>query len=127
MGESGWIERDGDAFKVVVNSNEGAARRRFTAAHELAHYLLHRDLLDHGGRANRHTDVLFGGEQPAGTSRIRRGHEIQANRLAAQILMPAGRVKERFLAGTSIESLAQELQVSKAALEIRLKNLGMIA
>ena len=38
--------------------------------------------------------------------------------------MPAGRVKERFLAGTSIESLAQELQVSKAALENPAEKLG---
>ncbi len=125
-GASGWIERDGETYKVVVNADEPVNRRRFTAAHELAHYLLHRDLMDHKGRAHRHTDVLFGGEQPSGSSRITRQHEIQANRLAAQILMPANRVKEMWAANQSVENLAHQLHVSRAAMEIRLKNLGLM-
>jgi Zn-dependent peptidase ImmA (M78 family) len=123
--ESGWIERDGETFKVVVNAAEPEKRRRFTAAHELAHFLLHRDLMDHGGRMNRHTDHLFGEPEPKQETAIKPHHEVQANRLAAQILMPGRRVSELVKAGKTVEELAQAFHVSRAAMEIRLKTLGL--
>jgi Zn-dependent peptidase ImmA (M78 family) len=82
--------------------------------------------MQNGGRANRHTDKLFGGDQPTSASGIKPHHEVQANRLAAQILMPAARVRERFGAGMSVEQLANHFGVSRAAMEIRLKNLGLV-
>lgn len=126
-GESGWIERDGDKYRVVVNSNEGEQRRRFTAAHELAHYLMHRDLLAKG-RLNRHTDRLFGNgaehnrEQP-----FSKKHEVQANKLAAQLVMPAGKIRQMIEDGASIDQLVQTFGVSKAAMKVRLDSLGQLS
>lgn len=125
-GESAWIERKGDRFSVVVNSSEGAARRRFSAAHELAHYLLHRDLMQiDGDRMNRHTDRLYGEPEDNPASPFTRQHEIQANRLAAQIVMPAPLVREKFAAQQDAGQLATDFGVSKAAMEIRLRTLGL--
>lgn len=125
-GESAWIERIGDRFSVVVNSFEGVARQRFSAAHELAHYLLHRDLMQaDGDRMNRHTDRLYGEPEYNPASPFTRQHEIQANRLAAQIVMPAKLVREKFAECQNAGQLSTEFGVSKAAMEIRLKTLGL--
>lgn len=125
-GESAWIERRGDRFSVVVNSAEGTARQRFSAAHELAHYLLHRDLMHiDGDRMNRHTDRLYGVPENNPASPFTREHEIQANRLAAQILMPAPLVRQKFYECHDAGQLASDFRVSKAAMEIRLKTLGL--
>lgn len=132
-GESGWIECNNGSFFVVVNANDSEQRRRFTAAHELGHYLLHRDLLCEAGRANRHTDRLFGAtkgsnrETPFGPK-----HEVQANKIAAQIVMPASRIKAAWQASSKdnpyrVEDIAKQFGVSKAAMDIRLKTLGLTA
>lgn len=126
-GESAWIERIGDRFHVVVNSAESEARRRFSAAHELAHYLLHRDLMQiDGDRMNRHTDRLYGAPEDNPASPFTRQHEIQANRLAAQIVMPAKLVRQKFNTEQDITRLAADFGVSKAAMEIRLRTLGLV-
>jgi Zn-dependent peptidase ImmA (M78 family) len=127
-GESGHIIASDGAFRVVVNSNEGPQRRRFTAAHELAHYLMHRDLLAEAGKMNRHIDCLFGSDachdKP---SPLRSRHEVQANRLAARIIMPASRIRHHFEQGENAAALAQRFGVSPAAMEIRLKTLNLRA
>ena len=122
---SGSISRSGDRFVVDVNAFESEARRRFTAAHELAHYLLHRDLLGDGERMHRHIDNLYDKRQQSGEVVFRRAHEIEANRIAAQIVMPKKLVEEKFGLTPDAASLANEFGVSKAAMEIRLKTLGL--
>lgn len=126
-GVSGSITRNGDKFTVAVNLLESSNRKRFTAAHELAHYLMHRDLMHvDGGKMNRHMDRLFGAPEHNPASPFTRQHEVQANRLAAQIVMPAALVREKFATQRDAEKLACEFGVSKAAMEIRLKTLGLI-
>ena len=46
---SGKIEDDYfDGYVITVNSKHGGTRKRFTVAHEIAHYVLHRDLIGDG-------------------------------------------------------------------------------
>ena len=45
---SGILERMADGYRILVNSNQHYFRQRFTMAHELAHYLLHLDLIGDG-------------------------------------------------------------------------------
>jgi len=123
--ESGSITRNGDRFTITVNALESENRRRFTAAHELAHYLLHRDLMGDGQKMNRHVDTLYGGGEQAGDVLFKREHEVQANRIAAQIVMPKALVESKFAEINDPEALAKEFGVSKAAMEIRLKTLGL--
>lgn len=124
-GQSGWIERDGDRFRIVVNADEPEVRRRFTAAHELGHYLLHRDLMEDGAKMNRHIDSLFGDDEIKADSLFKPHHEVQANKIAAQIIMPAGIVKKKREEGADSASIARDLRVSQAAMEIRLSTLGL--
>jgi len=124
-GASGSITRSGDDFIIAVNSMESDNRQRFTAAHELAHYLLHRDLMGDGKKMHHHIDSLYGGGEPDGDVVFKRTHEIQANRIAAQIVMPAQLVVQEYKRKPDAATLANKFGVSKAAMEIRLKTLGL--
>ncbi|MDR3437166.1 ImmA/IrrE family metallo-endopeptidase [Telmatospirillum sp.] len=123
--QSGWITRNGDTFTVSVNGLESATRRRFTAAHELAHYLLHRDLMGDGNRMHRHIDTLYAGGGQSGDVIFKRSHEIEANRIAAQIVMPKKLVEQEHALTPDAGELAAKFGVSKPAMEIRLKTLGL--
>lgn len=127
-GVSGSITRNGDKFTVAINLLESPNRQRFTAAHELAHYLLHRDLMHtDGGKMNRHMDRLYGAPEDNPASPFTRQHEVQANRLAAQIVMPAPLVRAKFATQPDVGQLAIDFGVSKAAMDIRLKTIGLVA
>jgi IrrE N-terminal-like domain len=106
-------------FVIRVNRDEAKTRQRFTIAHEIAHFLLHRHLIKDG----LSDDVLY-------RSSLSNRLEAEANRLAADLLMPWSLVNkwmEQF-PGKSIDAysdpLADFLQVSKVAMEVRLGNNG---
>lgn len=125
-GESGWIEYVDGLFNVVINSTESLQRKRFTAAHELGHYLLHRDLLISSGRLNRHTDILFGANAINNeTNPFSRQQEIEANKAAAEILMPASHIRHWHEQGHRVDALKDFFKVSKQAMEIRFNSLGL--
>lgn len=123
---SGSITRRGDSFTVSINATDSAPRKRFTAAHELAHYLFHRDLMGDGQKMHRHVDKLFNGNKQQEDGIFKREHEVQANRIAAQIIMPKPLVEKKFKSTTDIAELAKIFRVSNSAMEIRLKTLGLI-
>ena len=118
-GLSGLIEHTGGTYTIKINRHETRERQRFTLAHEIAHYLLHRDVIDSSGEIR--DNVLYRSGQP---ERL----EYEANRLAADLIMPIDRVQSDLatirvpISETVIERLAQEWQVSKAAMEIRLSS-----
>lgn len=121
-GISGQITREGNGYVIRVNRNEARERQRFTIAHELAHFFLHRDLIDRSADGITDT-VLYRSGEP---ERV----EYEANRLAADIVMPMDLIErelEREFGGVvtegTIEALAARFGVSKAAMEIRLSSL----
>lgn len=121
-GISGQIRREDEKYVIRVNRNEARERQRFTIAHELAHYLLHRGIIDSSPAGITDT-VLYRSGAP---ERI----EYEANRLAAMIVMPMPLVerelKEKFggvVTEATIDGLASLFEVSKAAMEIKLSNL----
>lgn len=120
--ESGLIERSGNSYRIVVNSDHPRVRRRFTAAHELGHYVYHRDLIGAGisDAAYRTGDI---GRYK--NSKITQRHETQANKFAATVLMPMGLIRrlehERNLPlPARLPEMARLLEVSEQALRIRL-------
>ena len=119
---SGRIDYNDPFCTITVNSSERPQRRRFTAAHELGHYLLHRDLLD-----GRHLDRLFGGpvaDNPYAP--LHPQHEVQANQFAAGLLMPKDVLQERYDAkADNFLALSRLCDVSPAAMKIRLEALGI--
>lgn len=110
---SGMIEPRGDGFVVKVNRFEPKERQRFTIAHEIAHYLLHKDRILNGVTDS----VLY-------RSRLSSTLEAEANRLAADIIMPRSAIenavrKYDIVGDNEIRALSHDFGVSRAAMEIR--------
>jgi Zn-dependent peptidase ImmA (M78 family) len=121
--DSAFIDRIRDAYRIVVNSTHPHTRRRFSAAHELGHYVYHRDLIGAGiadsiayrsSNAERYRNTAI-------TSRM----ESQANQFAATVLMPMRLIEQLVMEqGVNLDMewprLAHMLDVSEEALRIRL-------
>ena len=109
-GTSGMIRRKNGLYAIYANKYEPKARRRFTYAHELAHYLLHREYIGDGINES----VLF-------RSNLSNMLEVEANKIAADILVPM-----RMLNGLAetrkydVQELAQLFDVSRAVILVRL-------
>jgi len=97
-------------YSIIVNAIEPLPRKRFTIAHEIAHFILHGDELI----KNDIEETLYRGGL---SDRL----EAEANKLAADILMPLSLIEQLINGGKrSIEELADALEVSKTAIGIRL-------
>lgn len=120
-GISGEIRPEGEGFTIRINRHDPSKRQRFTVAHELAHFLLHADQIEAGGIAD---DVLY-------RSTLSDRREAQANRLAADILMPdalvlAGVEEAREIGvGDLVLYLAEGFATSEVAMRIKLDQLGV--
>ncbi len=125
-GVSGQIMRNGNQIMIRVNRHESRERQRFTIAHELAHFFLHLELIESSPEGIK-DNVLYRSGAPEQI-------EFEANRLAAEIVMPIKQVRDvlskRFngiITDETVEALAEIFQVSKAAMEIRLSLLQQVA
>ena len=117
-GVFGKLVRDSNVpsgFSIHVNAYDSPARKRFTIAHEISHYILHKDLIN--------VEIV---DMTMYRSMLSSEYETQANRLAAEILMPANLVKREFANDQDVTSLARKFDVSLAAMEIRLRGLRLI-
>jgi Zn-dependent peptidase ImmA (M78 family) len=102
-------------YTVYINARDNPKRQRFTLAHEIAHYILHRDLIGDGIT----DDALY-------RSSLGEWYERQANRMAADILMPAKLVKAYYRRGNvAIAPLAKQFDVSPDAMRIRFEELKL--
>jgi Zn-dependent peptidase ImmA (M78 family) len=97
-------------YCIFYNKNHAPVRQRFTIAHELAHFILHKDLIGDGVT----DDMLYRAD--GFSSKI----ESQANNLAAEILMPFHLIRKHLNDRLSLKELAKKLEVSQAAIRIRL-------
>jgi Zn-dependent peptidase ImmA (M78 family) len=125
---SGMLFRDERRIVIGINSAHASTRQRFSIAHEIGHLRMHHGdfFVDKTVRLNR----------DARSSMAIDPKEIEANRFAAELLMPEKIItaatkkrlakKRNITAEELIEGLADECQVSKQAMEFRLINLGII-
>ena len=125
---SGMVFRHEDQVIIGVNSLHHPNRQRFTIAHEIGHVLLHKGVeihVDRAFRVNLRNDVSSQAVDP---------EEIEANRFAAELLMPEHMLIQD-LRGQEIDfeneadlrRLSLKYQVSLQALTLRLTNLGLIS
>lgn len=110
---SGMLVRNKEkeqSWTIRVNRHEHRHRQRFTIAHEISHFVLHKDAI-----GDELVDDTF---YRSGLSERR---EYEANALAAEILMPWPLIRRLMAAGSNTaDELASDLQVSPAAMSIRL-------
>lgn len=118
---AGVIKKDdklggSSGYVILVNQNDAPYRQRFTIAHELSHFILHKFFIGDGIQ-----------EDPLYRSGLSNTMERQANRLAANILMPLSLVKQLLKDyNCDITVIAKKLEVSKKALEILLSSNRLI-
>jgi Zn-dependent peptidase ImmA (M78 family) len=111
---SGYLERRGSRWVIGVNMLHHEVRQRFSIAHEIAHYVLHRTSKD------KFVDVTF-----ARRSAVRDSREKEADAFASQLLMPKAQLRSIVLDKTDdINDLAKYFQVSALAMRFRLLGLG---
>lgn len=118
-----WKKYGSSRF-IVVNLADSAERRRFTIAHELAHFILHKG----DSALYAHRDVI--------NNSTAQNIEREANYFAANILMPEQLVREKVedikrktrkpLKIVLIKEISDCFVVSAAAAEIRLSQLNII-
>lgn len=111
--QSGYLKNINDKWVIGVNIQHNPKRQRFTIAHELGHYFMHRE---------KNLDF-----EDATFFRIDNSTSIEyaANEFAARLLMPEDRVRKAIDGGLkSLEKLADMFLVSTAAIKFRVVSLG---
>lgn len=123
---SGLCMINENGVSIVINENHPETRQRFTLAHELGHYFLHMNKsLSESVFVDKAS--LYRRDSSSSSGEIKQ--EIEANRFAAELLMPEGEVFKAI--GTrfdfdNIKSLADKFGVSEQAMSIRLTALGYV-
>ncbi len=123
---SAVLVRNRDRAVIGVNKTHSINRRRFSIAHEIAHFHLHKGdtYIDKGYRVN-FRDL----ESGSGTKK----EEMDANAFAAALLMPAAWVEAAYqkkpfdlTEDDSLGKLANKFKVSTLAMTYRLMKLRII-
>lgn len=118
MTVSGLLIKREEGFAIQVNIHHSENRRRFTIAHEIAHFVLHSELFD--GKIE--DDALYRSETFSGAL------ETQANNYAAELLMPRKMIKRRYSAHCDVwkpDELPEDVVVEKMAAEFGVSNAAM--
>src|SRR5574341_1456893 len=124
---SGVLVRKGGAAVIGVNYSHHPNRQRFTIAHELGHFVLHKGAkyIDKGM-----TTLQFrNAESSTGTQT----EEREANQFAAALLMPQEWVRPEFEKqpfdlgdDEALSAMCKRFGVSSQAMSFRLVNLGLL-
>jgi len=96
-------------YNIVVRAQDPLVRKRFTVAHEIAHFLLHRGLF----ATELVDDALY-------RSGLSSPIEAQANAFAADLLMPWHLLMP--VIEKPVAELAAMFQVSEQAMKIRIES-----
>ena len=122
--ENGYIEynKDTKEFSIVINDNHNIKRQNFTMAHELAHYVLHKDIVIDRGQLDRDSSKQYTDEE--------RLLEREANIWGGNVLMPLQAIKDIIFLNNldknnpeHIKQIADRLEVSEEALRLQMRNL----
>lgn len=100
---------------LYVNSQDPLPRQMFTIAHELGHWILHKDFFE----KNPALYPVLPRKQSVATSNV---FEQEANHFAAHLLVPDKLLLP--VRGLTSSSLARMFRVSVLMMETRLKNVG---
>jgi Zn-dependent peptidase ImmA (M78 family) len=121
----GEIRKEGDQYKILILGSDHYYRKRFTMAHELGHFILHKDKID------TLTSIVDSAEYNG----ITEEEEKEAHAFAAETLMPEDKVREIYKETKQnqngdkekiIEEMSKMFQVSKMAMRLRLYLLDLI-
>lgn len=84
-----YLDLNTNKVQILLNENHPLVRQRFSLAHELAHFILHKDKLQDGETLHRHNKTNLTKENIQ--------QEKEADNLAAEILMPKEILEEKLI------------------------------
>jgi len=123
------ITTPGKPPTIIVHKTHARTRQRFTIAHELGHYVLrHQAVAGDHVIVDRGNFISLRGPRAAAGVDIK---EIEANRFAADLLMPEAMVRiavgdREQVDDIDVMLLAKQFQVSEQAMTIRLTTFGLL-
>lgn len=116
-------DAESDCYEIYVNSKEPSTRKRFSIAHEIAHFILHKDKINTFGIVGRQN-----------SKSLSKAEEQAADTLGAKILIPEkcaieylkynGVGIEDIIGYNTILDFSKEFEVSLIAGAMRLRELG---
>lgn len=110
---SGSLTYNEGEWVIRINKNHNSRRQRFTVAHELGHYIMHRN------KSESFTDEIFFRTEKKDVI------EYRANAFASQLLMPEKRVRKAISEGErNLGKLSERFNVSSLAMKVRVQELG---
>ena len=132
-GICGELKKENGKFIINISWVDHYYRKRFTMAHELGHFILHKDLIGNGVDDNKEYKKLY-----RTNNKITNAQEAEANDYAAKVLMPEEAIIALAKLTKIIKSvksevdidilwldyLSKKFQVSKEAFTIRLAKLS---
>jgi Zn-dependent peptidase ImmA (M78 family) len=134
---SGTIVKNGNKTLIVINALDSEIRQRFTLAHELGHFFLHKNKDVYVDRAiNLNVSFI----KYRRKTKVYDPEEAEANAFAAELLMPKKLISKDFMRLYSvfeeslgkvqklqidfiIKALAEKYKVSLEAMRIRIEHL----
>lgn len=114
--ESGYLRSKNGQYIIGINSKHHKKRQRFTFAHELGHFCLHKEK---EGKDVEFEDEIF--------YRIENSSSIEyaANEFASRLLIPQDRLEGKINEGmTDLKELADYFEVSQDAMRYRVLSLN---
>lgn len=112
--QSGELFCKDGTWIIKINNKHNKKRQRFTLAHELGHYILHKE------KNTGFKDAIFFRNE------VLDSMEYSANEFASQLLMPEGNIKKCIETDgiRNVGQLAEIFGVSAAAMKYRILSLG---
>ncbi|MEO6728887.1 MAG: ImmA/IrrE family metallo-endopeptidase [Candidatus Dojkabacteria bacterium] len=101
--------------RIIIQRSDLATRQNFSIAHEIGHFVLHKD---------KDEDVFYR-EDATNLDKETQKEEQEANVFAAALLMPEFFVRRLFAQFPNVLILADAFKVSQVAAYFRLKNLKL--
>jgi Zn-dependent peptidase ImmA (M78 family) len=128
---SGLLAINNGRGVIAYSEDQSRQRQRFTVAHELGHFLLHRT--EGKDTVFLDKDFIVKYRSNKGYTEIEMRQEQEANTFAAELLMPKALIFnelgkpeiQRLAENELIERLAQIFEVSVPAMTFRLSNLNI--
>lgn len=114
--QSGQLKYVNGVWTISINRDHNKKRQRFTLAHELAHYILHKE------KNSEFKDAVFFRDE------VLDSMEFKANEFASELLMPENLVRNTIdnQGIRNIGQLADKFGVSAAAMKYRILSLGYV-
>lgn len=107
-------DKQNKKYTILLNEKQSYEQQRFTLAHELGHFFLHKQILE---SEELHVDIMY---------KIENEQEAEVDYFAGALLMNKLLLEKMYEKNQSIRELAEMFEVSVSVMTIRLDTIGLI-